>query len=113
VPSDFEKLIVYRQAAELGDQTWRLVALWPEFARATIGRQLVRSADSIAANIAEAVGRRHGPDRRRFYLIARGSLYETEHWLARAAQRGLPSGDLATDEIARMLNGLIRNPIPL
>ena len=76
--------------------------------------QLLRSADSVAANIAEAVGRWHPNDRRRLLIVARGSLYETEHWLVRAEARGLlgPGAARPIDEIARTLNGLIRRAPP-
>ena len=87
---------------------------WTDYDRTTVGMQLVRAADSIHANIAEAAGRWTKTDRRNFLRIARGSLYETESWIARAHARGL----LATDyedqlaEIARTLNGLIKRPTP-
>jgi four helix bundle protein len=112
MPSDFERLTAYRLAAELGDDVWRVVGEWPALAQWTLGRQVIRAADSVAANIAEGVGRRSLPDRRHFYRIARGSLYETEHWLARARQRGLTTAGLATDDLSRCLNGLIRRPGP-
>ena len=51
-------------------------------------------------------------DERRLLYIARGSLYETEHWIVRAERRGLL--ELGTsaraEEIARLLNGLIKKP---
>ena len=74
--------------------------------------QLLRSADSVGANIAEAKGRWHIPDRRRFLFVARGSLYETEHWILRAEKRGLLETGFAArlEEVARALNGLIRRP---
>ena len=76
--------------------------------------QLMRAADSIAANIAEATGRWHEADKRRLLIIARGSLYETEHWLVRAATRKLitESYDDRLADIARMLSGLITRPTP-
>ncbi len=97
-------------AAELADELHFAVAQWPPSARSTIGSQLVRAADSVGANIAEATGRSSSADKRRFLLIARGSLYELEHWLLRAHKRGLTSNprNEETAEIARMLNGLIR-----
>ncbi|WP_366914315.1 four helix bundle protein [Mastigocoleus sp. MO_188.B34] len=39
-----------------------------------VGKQIVRSADSVCANIAEGRGRFNDQDNRRFVKIARGSL---------------------------------------
>lgn len=77
----FQKLRVYLTAEKLADETWRLVKKWPHFERDTVGKQLVRAADSIGANIAEGYGRGSALDNRRFVKIARGSLNETSHFL--------------------------------
>jgi four helix bundle protein len=87
--SNFEKLRVYQLSEELADGIWQLTRSWEQFAMDTIGKQIVRAADSIAANIAEGVGRGSFQDNRRFVRNARGSLYETKHWLHRAYSRRL------------------------
>ncbi|WP_017316964.1 four helix bundle protein [Mastigocladopsis repens] len=76
-------------AEGLADEIWKIVDGWNLFAKDTIGKQIVRSADSIGANIAEGVGRGTYQDNRRFVRIARGSLNETQHWLRRAYSRNL------------------------
>jgi four helix bundle protein len=75
-----------------------------------MGMQLVRAADSIGANIAEARGRWHRPDQRRFLYVARGSLHELEHWVELAHERDLLPAEArrAIPELARTLNGLIK-----
>jgi four helix bundle protein len=73
----------------LADAVWDIVRGWDVLARDTVGKQLIRSADSIGANIAEGCGRYSYQDNRRFIRIARGSLYETHHWLRRAFRRKL------------------------
>ena len=50
---------------------------------------MVKSADSIGANIGEGTGRGSFADNRRFAKIARGSLFEVKHWLRRAYARNL------------------------
>lgn len=101
--TDFEKLDVYRLAECLADRTWDIVNRWTRLARDTIGKQLVRAADSIGANIAEGVGRGAYRDNRRFVRISRGSLYETKHWLRRAYRRNL-LGHSEIDELKAILD---------
>ena len=109
--SAFRDLGAYSAAASLAADVYRIVTRWPPFDQWTIGTQLVRSADSVGANIAEASGRWQPADKKRLLVIARGSLRETEHWVATAAQRGLiDEEDFARrmEEIAYALAGLIR-----
>ena len=74
---------------KIGDDIWCMVEKWPEFSRNTIGRQIVRSADSVAANISEGFGRYHFKESRHYGYYARGSLYETKTWLLKAQHRRL------------------------
>jgi four helix bundle protein len=94
----FEELRVYRAAEELSDEIWNIVCKWDQFAKDTLGKQVVRSADSIGANIAEGEGRGRYQDNRRFIKTGRGSLQETQHWLRRAFKRNL----LSSDEVERL-----------
>jgi len=50
---DLEELRVYQLAMSLGEKVWEQVKTWSDFEKKTIGGQLVRSADSIAANLSE------------------------------------------------------------
>jgi four helix bundle protein len=87
--TSFENLQVYQLAERLADTIWHVVSEWDDFSKHTVGKQVVRSADGIGANIAEGSGRGSFHDNRRFIKLARGSLYETQHWLRRAYQRNL------------------------
>jgi four helix bundle protein len=87
--ANFENLRIYQLAETLADQIWHCTIRWDNFAKDTVGKQLVRAADSIGANIAEGSGRGSSQDYRRFLRMARGSLYETLHWLRRAYTRKL------------------------
>ena len=54
--TNFENLRVYVLSEELADLIWTITSTWDGFSRDTIGKQVVRSADSIGANIAEGTG---------------------------------------------------------
>jgi len=86
-----EELRVYQRAEAIADNVWDIVSSWDTFAKDTVGKQLVRAADSIGANVAEGYGRGSFLDNKRFVRIARGSLYEVRHFLRRADKRGLIS----------------------
>jgi len=111
----FENLRVYQLAETLADEVWPIVMGWNTFAKDTVGKQLVRAADSIGANIAEGSGRRSFQDNRRFVKIARASLYETKHWLRRAFRRKLLSEEQVTtlkhllDNLAPCLNAYLNS----
>jgi hypothetical protein len=55
--ANFANLRIYQLSDKLADQVWHCVSHWNTFAQDTIGKQLVRAADSIGANIAEGSGR--------------------------------------------------------
>ena len=42
----FENLRVYNLAEEIADLVWEVVSKWDYFAKDTVGKQLVNSADS-------------------------------------------------------------------
>ena len=70
----FEELEVYQVAERLSDYIWEVVQTWDRLAKNTVGSQLIRSVDSIGANIAEGTGRGSFADNKRFVRIARGGL---------------------------------------
>ena len=85
----FENLRIYHLSEEIADLSWEVIVKWDWLAQNTVGRQLINSADSIGANIAEGSGRGSIAENRRFAKIARGSLFELKHWLRRAYGRRL------------------------
>jgi four helix bundle protein len=111
----FEDLTVYQLSESLCDEIWDIVIGWDFLARDTVGKQLIRAADSIGANIAEGCGRWSYQDNRRFVRIARGSLNETRHWLRRAYRRKLLTDDQIgivkklLDDLVPCLNGYLRS----
>ena len=113
--TNFEKLQVYQLSEKIADSIWNIVIAWDSFAKDTVGKQIVRSADSIGANIAEGSGRGSHQDNRRFVRMARGSLYETIHWLRRSYIRKLLSQSevkklrLLIEELTLKLNAFLRS----
>src|SRR6476620_4738885 len=104
--TNFEKLRVYQLAEKLADRIWKIVIKWEYFPRITIGKQIVTAADGVGSNIAEGTGRGSIQDNRRFIKIARGSLYETKHWLRRSYKRQLLT-ETDVNELKPIINELL------
>lgn len=47
-----QDLEVYKLAEKLANEVWNIVRTWKNFEKDTVGKQIVRSADSVCANIA-------------------------------------------------------------
>lgn len=113
--TSFENLEVYQLSEKLSDLIWEIVQNWDDFAKRTVGVQIVDASDSVGANIAEGCGRFNYRDNGRFVKISRGSLYETKNWLRRAYRRGLlKDTDVAklkpiVDELLPKLNAFKRS----
>ena len=105
-----EEKRMYRRAEVLSDAIWEAVSGWDWFARKVIGGQLVAAADSIGANIAEAGGRFHPADVKKFLYYSRGSLRETKFCIRRAVARNLvdparaATWDEELEQLSRELN---------
>ncbi|SRR5258706_580609 len=114
-----EEFKVYNRAITIGEEVWKLVSAWGYFEKDTIGKQLVRATDSIAANLSEGLGRYHIKETKNFSYYSRGSLFETKTWLAKANNRNLIDeklfGKLSEDleVVGKMLNSYINTLKPL
>lgn len=108
-----EQSNVFREAKHLANQVWEIVREWESFSRWTVGRQLVSSLDSVAANLVEGDGRYSDADALHFFVISRGSLREAGYWLEVSLDRNLMPKQLSeslmssVESIRRQLNGLI------
>jgi len=117
--TNFERLRVYQLSEKLADQVWEIVLGWNNLARDTVGKQVIRSADSVGANIAEGCGRGRFLDNKRFVRTARGSLNETQHWLRRAYKRNLLTKPQVAklrpiiDDLGPTLNAYLKSIGPL
>jgi four helix bundle protein len=113
---ELKDLEVYQMASEIADDVWQRVDGWEKFAKDTVGKQLVRSADSIAANISEGYGRYAFKENIQFRYYARGSMMETGNWFERAHQRHLFGDEAQYQRLnerlelpARKLNAYIKS----
>src|SRR3989344_8804680 len=111
---DFEKLSVYTKAKALNKEII-------SFLRDTksidsyIRDQLKRASISIVINIAEGSGKFSKPDKRKFYIIARGSVYECVSLLELIFEDTIIDKERFDnfyrkhEELSKMLLGLIRS----
>ena len=84
---DLEKLQVYTISRDISKAVWDIYQEMGKENKILIGQQLVRSVDSVGANIAEGYGRFHYLDSAKFYYNARGSLSEARHWVELLSER--------------------------
>ncbi|HRI22068.1 MAG TPA: four helix bundle protein [Panacibacter sp.] len=103
-PLPLEDLEIYQVAIQVGETIWSIVIKWDSLAKRTVGEQLVRAADSIAANIAEGYGRYFYKDRKQFCYYSRGSLLETKTWITKALERKLISQSEYDDIMDKLKN---------
>lgn len=110
-----EDLEVYKVAIEIGEAVWSLTKNWDFFNKDTLGKQIVRSADSIALNISEGYGRFHFAENKNFCYYSRGSAFETSTALQKAGLRKLISEEDYTflqgklNYFIKLLNGYIKS----
>jgi len=77
----FRDMKVWRMANELSYQVFELTKDLPRSEDYGLTSQIRRSANSISANISEAFGRKTKKDKQNFYIVARGSTFETQSHL--------------------------------
>ncbi|MCK4407727.1 MAG: four helix bundle protein [Bacteroidales bacterium] len=78
---------VYKLSEELSDLVCYDFDKWNKKVQNTVGYQIIRASDSIAANIAEGYGRYTPADKKRFYIYSRESFEETKSWLRKLIRR--------------------------
>ncbi len=110
-----EDFKTYHKAMVVGEKVWEVVVKWNYFEKDTVGKQLVRAVDSIAANLSEGLGRYHYKEIKNFSYYSRGSLFETKTWLSKANNRKLIDSNIykqlmdELDVIGKMINNYINS----
>ncbi len=75
----FEDMPVWKRAMDLAVVIFELTKSLPRSEDYGLTSQIRRAALSISANIAEGYGRETSIDKKRFYIISKGSLLETKN----------------------------------
>ena len=111
----FEDLNVWQKSHELVLEVHKVTQQFPTEEKFGLTSQIRRSAVSVAANIAEGSKRQHLKEYILMLHISHGSLAETEYHLLLAKDLKYLSGTKyqalfnLSEEIGRMLNGLIKS----
>ncbi|MFA6410164.1 MAG: four helix bundle protein [Candidatus Buchananbacteria bacterium] len=83
----FSDLAIWQKGFSLLTQVYDLMSGFPAEEKYALLSQLIRAANGVIANIAEAHGRYYFADKVRILYIARGELEETQSHLKVAASR--------------------------
>ncbi|MBW6492390.1 MAG: four helix bundle protein [Lentimicrobium sp.] len=75
----FTEMPVWQKAHQLSIEIFKISSTLPRSEDYGLTSQIRRSSNSVPANIAEAFGRSTKKDKANFYIIARGSSYETQN----------------------------------
>jgi four helix bundle protein len=112
---DYRQLKVWQRSQGMALKIYRSTEEFPVRERYGLAAQMRRAAVSVVSNIAEGCGRQGDRELTRFLRIARGSVRELECQLLLSRELGYLEQQIWTDldrdteEISRMLNGLIRS----
>lgn len=110
----FEKLEVYQRAVDLAEKITAVTDSFPPRGHQHLVDQLRRASLSVPLNIAEGNGRWHIKDRKNFWWIARGSVFECVPVLELCKREKLiteeKSADLKAEleVLSKMLTALIK-----
>ena len=110
----FENLEVYQRTVDFAERITGLAKTFPAQGHYHLVDQLRRASLSISLNIAEGNGRWHVKDRKNFFWIARGSVFECVPLLELCRREQLITEVTWTEAkgeleiLSKMLTGLIK-----
>lgn len=111
---DFRSLLVWQKSIEFSDIIYTISKKFPSFEEFSVKSQIIRSTNSISANIAEGNGNIFPKKEITHINIALGSATETRHWLHICERQGYISSDdfmeldYLIEEIIKMLFGYLK-----
>jgi four helix bundle protein len=77
----FTEMPVWQKSSGLSVEVFNLCKDLPRSEDYGLTSQIRRSANSVSSNIAEGFGRKSNKDKMHFYIMARGSAFETQNHL--------------------------------
>jgi len=104
----FEDLDVWQMGRDLTLKIYEVTRHFPKEELYGMTSQIKRAALSVPANISEGFGRFHFMDKAKFYLNARGSLYELKSHLLIAKELAFIRDDV-TDSVFQEIDNLSLN----
>lgn len=111
--NSFEDLEIWKLSHSLVLDIYKIVTTFPKTEDYILTRQIIRSAQSIPANIAEGMGRFSKKEFIQFLIIARGSVEETKYHLILAKDLGYIDDNTYTElknnyaRLGKKVNSLI------
>lgn len=86
---NLDELLVYQLSMNIAEKIWEIVLHFDYFEKETVGKQMVKAIDSVAANLSEGFGRYFYKENKQFCYYSRGSLFETKTWINKSFNRNL------------------------
>lgn len=115
MPFSFEQLTVYAKSLSWVQTAESLIQTNKTHISRSLADQLSRASLSIPLNIAEGNGRWHAADKRQFFWIARGSVFECVPILQVLKSKSILNDTEFTEhydlleQLSKMLSGLIKS----
>jgi four helix bundle protein len=113
--NDFRQLKVWQKAHQVVLTIYKITREFPEEEKFGLISQMRRAAVSVPANIAEGFKKRGENDKIKFYNISQGSLEELRYYIILSKDLNFITDEKelweATEEVGRMLTGLINSII--
>jgi len=110
---DFEKLVAYQKAKETNKKIQKI--LINKKINPFLRDQIYRSSVSMVINIAEGTGKLSKNDRKNFYVISRGSVFECASLMEMLYDENIIDKNILNslksdlEEVSRLLSGLIKS----
>jgi len=111
----FESFETWQRSIEFANEMFDVADGLPKKYQFSLGEQLRRAALSIPTNLAEGSGRDNPKEKRYFYGLAKGSVYEVVSLLVMVGKRGHLERESykrhyeEADEIAAMITGAVKS----